>query len=131
MGRMLAESDFVVVAVPLRASTHALINADTLAQMKPDGYLVNVGRGPLVDDTALVAALREGRIAGAALDVFEREPLPADSPLWDAPNLLITPHSAALTENLWERHYRMVCENLRRFVAGEPLDGVVDKQKGY
>jgi phosphoglycerate dehydrogenase-like enzyme len=85
----------------------------------------------LVDEAALATALREHRIAGAALDVFEKEPLPTDSPLWALDDVLITPHSAALTEKLWERHYAQVSENFRRFQAGEPLAGIVDKNKGY
>ena len=82
-----------------------MMNAARLAKMKPDACLINVGRGPLVDEAALAHALREQIIGGAALDVFEAEPLPADSPLWDLENLLITPHTAGLTEKLWERHY--------------------------
>jgi phosphoglycerate dehydrogenase-like enzyme len=99
--------------------------------MKADAYLINVGRGPLVDEAALVAALRERRIGGAALDVFPKEPLAADSMLWDVPNLLITPHTAALTDKLWERHYAIFSENLRRYLAGESLLAIVDKKKGY
>jgi phosphoglycerate dehydrogenase-like enzyme len=99
--------------------------------MKPDAYLINVSRGQLVDEGALAAALRQKKIAGAALDVFSVEPLPQDSPLWGLDNLLITPHTAAVTEKLWERHYALMRENLRRYLAGEPLLGVVDKTKGY
>ena len=99
--------------------------------MKPDACLINVGRGALVDEVALAAALREKKIGGAALDVFPKEPLAADSPLWDMPNLLITPHTAALTDKLWERHYALFSENLRRYLSGEPLLAVVDKRKGY
>jgi phosphoglycerate dehydrogenase-like enzyme len=99
--------------------------------MNKDGYLINVSRGPLVDETALVEALRSGRIGGAALDVFEAEPLPADSPLWELENVLITPHTAAVTDKLWERHYVLLTENLRRYRAGKPLLGLVDKHRGY
>jgi phosphoglycerate dehydrogenase-like enzyme len=99
--------------------------------MKPSGYLINVGRGPQVDQLALVEALRTRQIAGAALDVFDREPLPADSPLWNLDNLLITPHTAGLTDKLWQRHYELFSENLRRYIAGEPLLYMVDKHKGY
>ena len=84
-----------------------------------------------VDETALADALRARRIAGAALDVFEQEPLPADSPLWDIENLLITPHHGSLTEKLWQRHYEQFSDNLRRYLAGQPLRFVVDKRKGY
>ena len=99
--------------------------------MKPGACLINVGRGPLVDEAALAVALREKKIGGAALDVFPKEPLAADSPLWDLPNLLITPHTAALTDKLWERHYALFSENLRRHLAGQTLLAVVDKRKGY
>jgi phosphoglycerate dehydrogenase-like enzyme len=99
--------------------------------MKPSAYLINVGRGPQVDQAALVEALRTRRIGGAALDVFDREPLPPDSPLWNLDNLLITPHTAGLTGKLWQRHYDLFSENLRRYTAGEPLLYVVDKPSGY
>lgn len=99
--------------------------------MKPSGCLINVGRGPQVDESALAEALRAKRIGGAALDVFEKEPLPSDSPLWSLENLLITPHTAGLTEKLWYRHYDLLAGNLRRYLAHEPLQFVVDKHKGY
>ncbi len=128
---VLAEADFVVIAAPLTSSTRGLFDAPRLARMKPDAYLVNVSRGPIVDEAALAEALRSKSIAGAALDVFCTEPLPQDSPLWGLDNLLITPHTAAVTEKLWERHYVLIHENLRRYLAGEPLLSVVDKRKGY
>ncbi len=128
---MLAQADFVVIAAPLVNATERLINARRLAAMKPDAYLINVGRGAQVDEAALVDALRNRRIAGAALDVFEREPLPADSPLWDLEHLLITPHTAGLTDRLWERHYDLFSENLRRYLSAQSLRFVVDKGKGY
>ena len=131
LDQLLGQSDFVVLAAPLLAATERLINADRLAHMKASGYLINVGRGPQVDQLALVEALRTRQIAGAALDVFDREPLPADSPLWNLDNLLITPHTAGLTDKLWQRHYELFSENLRRYIAGEPLLYVVDKHKGY
>ena len=84
-----------------------------------------------MDEAALAQSLREKKIGGAALDVFAQEPLPPDSPLWDLENLLITPHTAALTEKLWERHYKLFSENLRRYIAHQPLLAVVDKQRGY
>ncbi len=128
---LLSQSDYVVLSPPLTPETRGLMNASRFAAMKPDGCLINVGRGPLVDEVALASALRERKIAGAALDVFEAEPLPADSPLWDLENLLITPHTAGMTAKLWDRHYSSISENLRRYLAGEPLHGVVDKEKGY
>jgi phosphoglycerate dehydrogenase-like enzyme len=128
---LLGQSDYVVVAAPLIGATQGLMNAARLSAMKPSAYLINVGRGPQVDDAALVEALVKRQIAGAALDVFEREPLPAESPLWGAENLLITPHTAGLTEKLWHRHYELFSDNLRRYLAGDSLRYVVDKQKGY
>jgi phosphoglycerate dehydrogenase-like enzyme len=125
------QADYVVLAAPVTASTRAIANAERLALMKRDACLINVGRGQLVDEAALAAALREKTIGGAALDVFPKEPLTSDSPLWDVPNLLITPHTAALTDKLWERHYALFSENLRRYLGGEPLLAVVDKHKGY
>ncbi len=125
------QADYVVLAAPVTDSTKAIANAERLALMKPGACLINVGRGPLVDEPALVDALRAGKIGGAALDVFPKEPLPADSPLWDAPNLLITPHTAALTDRLWDRHYALFSENLRRYLNDQPLLAVVDKRKGY
>jgi phosphoglycerate dehydrogenase-like enzyme len=107
------------------------MNAARIAMMKPDACLINVGRGPLVDHFALAEALRQHKIGGAALDVFDKEPLAKDSPLWDLDGLLITPHSAGLTEKLWERHYALFSENLTRYMDGKPLLAVVDKQRGY
>jgi len=128
---LLQQSDYVVLAVPLTASTQRLMNVERLSKMKPDACLINVGRGPLIDEAALAAALRNHQIGGAALDVFAQEPLPAASPLWDLESLLITPHTAGLTEKLWERHYQLFSENLRRYLAGRPLLAVVDKLRGY
>jgi phosphoglycerate dehydrogenase-like enzyme len=125
------QADYLVLAAPVTVSTKAIANAPRLALMKPDACLINVGRGPLVDEAALALALREKKIGGAALDVFPKEPLAPESPLWDLPNLLITPHTAALTDKLWERHYTLFSENLRRYLNGKPLLGAVDKHKGY
>ena len=127
----LNEADFVVLAAPVTEKTHHLMNAERLAQLKRDAYLINVGRGVLVDEGALVDALRAKSFAGAALDVTTNEPLSPDSPLWEMENVLITPHIASLTERMWERHYAHYTENLRRYLAGEPLLWVVDKQRGY
>lgn len=131
INEVFRQADYVVLAAPVTDNTKAIANAGRLALMKPDACLINVGRGPLVDETALAAALRDRKIGGAALDVFPKEPLAADSPLWDVPNLLITPHTAALTDKLWERHYVLFSGNLRRYLNGKPLLGVVDKRKGY
>ena len=131
MNEVFRQADYIVLAAPVTDSTKAIANAERLALMKPDACLINVGRGPLVDEASLAAALREKKIGGAALDVFPKEPLAPDSPLWDVPRLLITPHTAALTDKLWERHYALSSENLHRYLAGEPLLGLVDKRKGY
>jgi len=131
LDRLLGQSDFVVMAAPLLAETQSLINAERLAQMKRSSFLINVGRGPQVDEGALAKALRTGQIAGAALDVFEQEPLPPNSPLWDLENLLITPHTAGLTDKLWQRHYELFSDNLHRYLDQQPLKFVVDKRRGY
>ncbi len=131
LNELLSQSDYLVMAAPLTEATRGLINADRLRAIRPDAYLINVGRGPQVDEAALADVLRTRRIAGAALDVFEQEPLPAESPLWGVENLLITPHTAGLTEKLWQRHYALFSENLRRYLAHQSLLFVVDKRKGY
>jgi phosphoglycerate dehydrogenase-like enzyme len=131
MDEVFRQADYVVLAVPFTSATNVLANAQRLALMKSDACLVNVGRGQLVDESALVLALRDKKIGGAALDVFPNEPLAADSPLWAVPGLLITPHTAALTDKLWERHYTLFSENLQRYQSGRELLGVVDKRKGY
>ena len=131
LNEMLSQCEYVVLSPPVTPATRGMIGRDQFAAMKRDGYLINVGRGPLVVEGALIEALRERRIAGAALDVFDQEPLPPDSPLWDLENLLITPHTAGMTEKMWERHYAVFSENLRRYFAGQPLRDIVDKQAGY
>ena len=131
LDELLARSDYVVLAAPVTSATQGMIGRPQLAKMKPDACLINVGRGALVDETALIEALRDRKIGGAALDVFEKEPLPSDSPLWDLEHLLITPHTAGMTEKLWERHYVLFSENLRRYLNGQPLLALVDKQSGY
>ena len=131
LDKLLGQSDFVVVAAPLISATQGLMNAERFRQMKPEAFLINVGRGPQVDEAALADALCRRRIAGAAIDVFEQEPLPPDSPLWDLDNLLITPHTAGLTGKLWDRHYELFSGNLRRYLLNEPLLHVVDKHTGY
>jgi phosphoglycerate dehydrogenase-like enzyme len=128
---LLARSDFVVIAAPLTAETRGMIGRAELAAMKPDAWLINISRGAIVDEEALVEALREGRIGGACLDVFAEEPLPPESPLWDMPNVIITPHNSWSSPHIEEREIALFLENLRRYVAGEPLLNVVDKQAGY
>ena len=127
----IRQADFVVLAAPLTPRTRHLIDARRLQLFKRGAFLINVSRGALMDEAALVKALRDGRIAGAALDVFEEEPLSRWSPLWKMPQVLITPHTAFLTENVWSRHYEVFTANLKRYMAGQPLEGVVDKKRGY
>jgi phosphoglycerate dehydrogenase-like enzyme len=128
---MLSECDYVVVALPLTPKTEHLIGEAELRAMKPSAYLVNIARGPIVDEQALVRALREGWIAGAGLDVFEREPLPEDSPLWALENALISPHVAGFTPRYDERAAALFAENLGRYLSGVPLLNLVDKAIGY
>ena len=128
---LLPSADVVVVAAPQTPSTRGLIGAPELARMKPDAVLVNVSRGGLVDEEALAAALRAGRLAGAALDVFRGEPLAPGSPLWNVPNLLITPHTSGFRRDHWDAATALFASNLRRFEAGEPLLNPVDKSAGY
>jgi phosphoglycerate dehydrogenase-like enzyme len=124
---LLAWSDFVVIAAPHTPETAGLFDARMLAHLRPSSYLINVGRGAIVVLDDLVDALKGGRLAGAALDVFEVEPLPPDHPLWDFPNVLITPHTAGYAPVIAERHLAVLVENVGRFVRGEPLRNVVDK----
>ena len=130
--RLLAESDFVVVTVPYTPATRGMIDAGRLDLMKPSAVLVGISRGGVVDEAALADRLRQGKLAGAALDVFEEEPLPEESPLWDVPNLLITPHVAGGTQFETERILALFTENLERFLAGRlPLRNQVDKARGF
>jgi phosphoglycerate dehydrogenase-like enzyme len=128
---MLSECDYVVVAVPLTPETVRLIGSAELRAMKPSAYLVNIARGPIVDEAALAQALRRGWIAGAGLDVFEQEPLPADSPLWALENVLISPHVAGFTPRYDERATALFAENLDRYLSDKPLLNLVDKARGY
>ena len=128
---MLSESDIVVIAVPLTPQTREMLNDAAFQAMKSTGFLVNIARGGICNEAALVEALREKQIAGAALDVFEQEPLPPDHPLWYLPNVFISPHSAGLTPYYDERAAAVFEENLRRYLVGEPLYNVVDKMLGY
>ena len=128
---LLGRSDFGVIAVPLTKDTRQLIGAAELEAMKADAWLINIARGAIVDERALVKALQEGRIGGACLDVFVEEPLPEDSPLWGLPNVIITPHNSWHSARLQEREAELFLENLRRYVAGEPLLNVVDQEAGY
>lgn len=128
------ESDAIVVAAPDTPETRGMIDAGALARMKPGCVLINVARGRLVDENALIEALRAGRIRGAGLDVFEKEPLPSDSPLWSLPGVVLTPHVSAVTRGFWQRETDLMLRNLDRFATGAPIEeweNVVDKRAGY
>jgi len=124
---LLTELDHLVLALPLTPETHHLLGRQALSLLKPTATLVNVGRGAVVDETELVRALQEGRLAGAGLDVFEQEPLPAQSPLWDLPNVIVTPHSSGTNPGNEERAAHLFLENLRRFEAGRSLRNEVGR----
>jgi len=127
----LASADAIVLAAPQTDDTRALIGREELAVMKPTAVLVNIARGRLVDDDALVEALEAGRIGGAGLDAFRREPLPAESPYWRLPNVLVSPHTASFAGDYWAPVVDLFLENVRRFKAREPLLNPVDKRLGY
>lgn len=128
---VIAESHYVVMCAPLTPSTHRLLSRDRIALMKPEAVFINVGRGGTVDEDALIEALRNHHIRGAALDVFDVEPLPPEHPLWQLDNVLISPHTADHTSDAHERSMNFFLENLRRFRAGESLENVVDKIEQY
>jgi phosphoglycerate dehydrogenase-like enzyme len=128
---MLSQCDYVVVTLPLTHETVHFVGEAELRAMKTTAYLVNVARGAIVDEAALVHALRKGWIAGAGLDVFEQEPLPASSPLWELENVLISPHVAGFTPRYDERATTLFAENLDRYLSGQPLLNLVDKTRGY
>lgn len=127
LDEVLEQSDFVVIASPHTPQTFRLFNRERIGKMKRSAYLINVGRGVIVDLADLTAALQAGAIAGAGLDVFETEPLPAGHPLWKMENVIITPHCAAASPRVPERHLTTLLDNVRRFVKGEALRNVVDK----
>ena len=127
----LPQADVVVLCAPQTAETLHLIGTKELGMMKQDAVLVNVSRGKLIDETALALALQSGRLRGAALDVFEHEPLSEDSPLWARQDVIVTPHVSGFHARHWPEASRLFAENLRRFEAGQPLANVVDKKAGY
>jgi phosphoglycerate dehydrogenase-like enzyme len=131
LGELLGQSDFVVLAAPLTAETDGLIDGGALAAMKRRAWLINVARGRLVDEAALERALRQGRIGGAVLDTFREEPLPPDSPFYDLPNAIVTPHTSWSSGRVLDRTVELFCENLVRYAAGQPLRNVVDPAAGY
>ena len=128
---LLAHSDVVVLAAPHTPETKRLIGREQIARMKRGALLVNVARGKLIDDEAVIEALRDGRLGGAALDVFSQEPLDPASPYWDLPNVIVTPHTSGAMQDYWTPLVALFSENLRRFDKGEPLLNVVDKVAGY
>jgi phosphoglycerate dehydrogenase-like enzyme len=129
--RVLAESDVVVILTPLTDETRGSLGREALSALRPSAYLVNLARGGIVDEAALRDALVEGRLAGAAFDVFEREPLPQGSPLWDAPNLWITPHAAGGFPDLLDVSIGLFAENVARLERGEGVLSRVDRARGY
>ena len=128
---LLSESDFVVLTLPSTPETHKLMGEKEFKTMKPTAYLINVGRGDVVDEEALIRALEENWIAGAGLDTFSTEPLPKESKLWDIPNVFLSAHVAGRMQNYDKIANKVFCENLRRYLSGEKLLNVVDKKKGY
>jgi phosphoglycerate dehydrogenase-like enzyme len=131
LGELLPEADFLVVCVPLTAETRGLMDAAAFARLKPGAVLVDVSRGGVVKQAALIEALESGRLKGAALDVFETEPLPADNPLWGMENVIITPHCSSVYEGWEQRSIEMFCDNLDRWKRGETLANIVDPARGY
>jgi phosphoglycerate dehydrogenase-like enzyme len=128
---LLAESDFVVIAAPHTPETYKLFSREKFQQMKDSAYLINIGRGVIVDLDDLTQAIQDGEIAGAGLDVSEIEPLPQDHVLWSLPNVIITPHVAAASPRISERHLATLLENVRAFAEGEPISTLVDKRQWF
>lgn len=131
LAELLERSDFIVLAVPSTPDTRGLLGARELERARPGAVLINVSRGDVIAEDALLDALRGGRLRGAGLDVFGTEPLPPGSPLWDAPNVLITPHVSATTDRFWQRQEDLILGNIDRYLRGEPLKNAVDVHAGY
>jgi phosphoglycerate dehydrogenase-like enzyme len=131
MDRVLKQSDYLVIAAPLTPETRGMMGAAEMRKMKPTAHLINIGRGPIVDEAALIDALKNAVIAGAGLDVFEKEPLPPDSEIWDMENVIISPHMGGAAPETRALSFEIFLENFRKFVAEEPLRNVVDKHHGY
>jgi phosphoglycerate dehydrogenase-like enzyme len=131
LDRILVAADVVVITLPSTPATRGMIGARELRLMRPGAVLVNVARGDIIDEPALIDALQHGRLRGAGLDVFATEPLPQDSPFWRLPNVLITPHVSATTPHFWERQATLIMDNLDRYLHGRPLRNVVDPEAGY
>jgi phosphoglycerate dehydrogenase-like enzyme len=131
LASVAAEADYLVVAAPLTPATRGAVSKEVIAKMKPTAWIVNIARGPIIDEPALIEALRGGKIGGAALDTFAKEPLPADSPLWEMPNAIITPHTSNSSPKVRDRTLALFVENVRRYKAKEPLLNLVDWDRGY
>jgi glyoxylate/hydroxypyruvate reductase A len=131
LAAVLRRAEYLVLIAPHTAETERMLGAAELALLPAGAVLINIGRGSLVDEGALVAALREGRLGGAALDVFEAEPLPPESPLWSLANVLVSPHSASTSDRENARITELFCDNLRRYLAGEPLRNLLDTERLY
>lgn len=131
LAEVLPEADHVAICLPLTEQTEGLLDAGMLGRMRPSSYLYNIGRGRIVDQEALIAALRAGRLAGAGLDVTDPEPLPADSPLWDMENVLITAHTSGGTPKYWDRGITILSDNIERFRSGQDLINRIDTAAGY
>ncbi len=129
--RLLGEADHVAICLPLTAETKRLFDAEMIAAMKPGAILYNIGRGPIVDSEAMIAALRSGHLRGAGLDVTDPEPLPPDSPLWDLPNVIVTSHTAGATNRYWERASDILFSNIRRVNSGQMPLNLVNQHLGY
>lgn len=129
--QLMAEADYLLVAAPLTTETRGMVGEKELRNMKSSAVLINVGRGPVIDEAALIQALRDGTIKGAALDVFDKEPLPAGHPFWEMSNVLLSPHCADHTATWTDEAMQFFLENLERFQSGKPLQNIVDKLSGY
>ena len=129
--RRLPQADFIVVAAPLTPLTEAMMDEEAFGAMKETSYLINVGRGRIVDEATMIAALKEGRIGGAYLDCHVEEPLPADHPLWDMENVFVVPHDSHSSPHIGDRIVDIFCDNLGRYLRGEPLVNICDPKKGY
>jgi phosphoglycerate dehydrogenase-like enzyme len=131
LAEVVGEADYLAIAAPLTSATRGAVSREVISRMKPTGWIMNIARGAIVDEPAMIEALRAKRIGGAALDVFTTEPLPAESPLWTLENVIITPHNSGSSPRVGERTLALFAENLRRYKAGEPLINRVDYEAGY
>lgn len=131
LGNVLGQSDVVVLSIPYTKETHHLINKDNISLIKKGACLINIARGSIMEEAALIEALKQGNLRGAALDVFEEEPLSPGSPLWELENVILTPHNSWISEMRNERRYKIIYENMKRYISGETLKNLVDLEKGY